>query len=464
MIIDYSKEQQGYEAGKDKIMARKQQQEMLTQLQEQTKAQQRAGQLGEQTQAQQIEHQQLMLQQEIKSLKNAKTKEGLFRAFDDGTLVALNNFIKNDSNIKSIFPGIQSMEKIDQSNQAQLNQSRGMDKPVVMNVVQNGQLVKRVVDLEDYKMRSGYSAYAKTREAEQSSLDRQAEYSTKLNEAIASGDINKIRQVHAMYQGATTKPKTASEQLNELKLGAEMKSAEIKSYVEDNPRAFRNTLSTGNLDTKIAGHSLYGMAVQVQGDNKISSTRRDYLDGMVSTIENTNKLREKLATSDFDWDALSKGMDEVSRITGTEWRNLSTKEKQDMLNRFSFDSELKTVMAGYIKAMSGAAVSDQERAFYEKAILGGNWSTKETAVASMDGFMVGLLGGTKSAVTSLMANTPATYLNYKDRIKSIKIFNSEVKKPTTPTSSGTQEKPKYTPEQIEAAKAELARRRSQGAN
>jgi hypothetical protein len=126
-----------------------------------------------------------------------------------------------------------------------------------------------------------------------------------------------------------------------------------------------------------------------------------------------------METSNFEWDAFNKGMDEITKVTGAELRDMSPADQKKMLDKFSFDSDMRTVMAGYIKAMSGAAVSDEERKFYEGAILGGNWSTKETALASMNGFISGLQNGMNSAITGMQSETPATYLDYKDRVNNI---------------------------------------------
>ncbi len=90
--------------------------------------------------------------------------------------------------------------------------------------------------------------------------------------------------------------------------------------------------------------------------------------------------------------AKQSGSSASSRDVVAEFLNyqkMTPEQKQAFIDRAGFDSELKTVMAGYIKAMSGAAVSDEERKFYESAILGGNWSNKEAALASMKGFITG---------------------------------------------------------------------------
>jgi len=231
--------------------------------------------------------------------------------------------------------------------------------------------------------------------------------------------------------------KSLNIQSKKLEVQGKTREAAIANYVGNNANAFFTELSNSDLDstTRVNGQpiKMYQVAKQVQGKNKLSNTRRDYLDGMMSTISNISRLKTKLSKSDFDWNALAKGMDQVSKITGTEWRSMSSQEKANMLKRFSFDSDLRTVMAGYIKAMSGAAVSDEERTFYENAIQGGNWSTKEAALASMKGFESGVSSGYSSALNSMKYNLPATYLEYKSQFSNAVTPKSEVTKqqPTT---------------------------------
>lgn len=215
------------------------------------------------------------------------------------------------------------------------------------------------------------------------------------------------------YIASKTATMDPDKYMKELKLKGMQEEQAINNFIYDNPSGFLGTLSKGDIDTKIDGVSLYKIAKTAQGDKKLSTARRDFLDGMISTVKNTGRLRKELESANFNWDAFTKAMDTVSKYTPEQWQSMTPKEKQSMLNRFAFNSDLKTVMAGYIKAMSGAAVSDQERAFYEGAILNGNWANKDAALASMKGFLSGVGNMTKSSLESMKANLPATYLEYK---------------------------------------------------
>jgi len=274
----------------------------------------------------------------------------------------------------------------------------------------------------------------KASEVQDNQLDNQNDLAVKTKEArdkFFEEHPKATLDDYKSYIKQSMTPVTADQELKNLKLMETKENKIINDFVDNNPKEFSSMLQQSSLDSKIPiGGSevpVYRIAKKVQGDRKLATARRDYLDGMVSTLKNTSRLKKELSKSNFDWDALSKGMDELSKITGTEWRQLSEKEKSDMLKRFSFNSDLKTVMAGYIKAMSGAAVSDEERKFYENAIISGNWSTKEAALASMDGFISGLKGGYKSSLDSIVYNLPATYLERKEQLNSLGIDDSSPK-------------------------------------
>jgi len=280
-------------------------------------------------------------------------------------------------------------------------------------------------------------------EAQQLTAEASVKYQEEMGAALKTGDMAKIQEVYDRYNPQPTKAKSASEEKAAFELNNMKEEKEIIDYVNNNQEQWSSILTRGDKTTKVdkSGKSLYSVAKTVQGDNKISSTRKDYLDGMTSTLDNTIRLKTKMENSDFNWDALNKAMDETSKVV--DWRDLSTEEKQKMLDKFSFDSDLKTVMAGYIKAMSGAAVSDQERGFYEGAILGGTWANKESALAAMNGFVSGLKNGLDSAVSGLSSDTPATYLDYKTSVNKI-TEGLDLTNVSIPVADKPKEKPGFT--------------------
>lgn len=246
---------------------------------------------------------------------------------------------------------------------------------------------------------------------------------------VAENTLAEVRRL--VDAGASTaeiqkalEPKTGmsmSEQKTAFELGEAIKDKAISDYVDTSHTEFMAELDSDSTSISIGGKGVpkRTVAKSIQGDNKLGAEQEKFMAGMYSTVENTIALKKKLEKSNFNWDAMAKGMAEVAKITGPEFLNMSKKEQEKLIARFEFDSELKTVMAGYIKAMSGAAVSDQERAFYQGAILGGNWATKEAAMGSMKGFINGVKNGYGSHLKSIKTSLPATYLDKMELFKKL---------------------------------------------
>ena len=221
------------------------------------------------------------------------------------------------------------------------------------------------------------------------------------------------------------KPLTPSERVAQQKYVAGERELAINNYVNTNSKDFMQKLDTTTGDTKIdigGGNalSMNEVAKTVQGDAKMDVGQKTMMSGLYSSAVNMKKLQQKLTSSDYDYNAMSKVMTELQKIDPADLIKMTPEQKQAFIDRAGFDSELKTVMAGYIKAMSGAAVSDEERKFYESAILGGNWSNKEAALASMKGFITGVTNGFKANMDTFKTSLPHDYLQHKDLYEAIR--------------------------------------------
>jgi len=432
----------GYIQGQNLALDRQKKQQALTMAQEQYKQYKQQGPINQSILEQQLEQTQMV----TKKLKDQLTKQDMWQAFDRGTDEDINRFLKTPG-AQELFPGVQSIKPIDDKNL--LYQTEGMAEPRIATMIVQGPdgqptIQEKIIDLEPYKIQSGYATYKAKRDAElKASEVKEAKLditSEALKKAVQSNDPTKVMEALKITNPElfikATKPKTSKDLLNDLKLQKEVLTKNVSDYVNSNPKEVFETIKSSPIDGKIKINGqevpVYAVAKQLQGDKKLGTARQDYLNGMFSTIKNMDRLQAKMASSKFDWDALTKGMDELSKISGTEWRNMSEKEKQHMLDRFSFDSDLRVVMAGYIKAMSGAAVSDQERAFYENAILGGNWSSKETALSAMKGFRSGIYNGYLASLEADSINLPATYLERKYELDQLHPASSTPQKPSNP--------------------------------
>lgn len=283
-------------------------------------------------------------------------------------------------------------------------------------------------------------------EAQELGKEHQMKYQKDMAAAVASGDMAEVQRVHNLYNPQTPKQATAADAAAMYKLSNEMKATNKGQYLVNSSGEFTKHLKsakTGDEMVNVNGeqYSVNDLAKTAQGTNKIGQTQVQLLDGMISTVENTNRLRTKLANSDFDWNAISKVVEEVQKVTPEEWKTMTPAQRKKMEDKFAFNSDLQTVMAGYIKAMSGAAVSDEERSFYVGAILNGNWATKSSALAAMGGFIDGVYNGTKSQVDLLQRATPYDYLFYKRKLGTIDTKSPKAKNTST-TASATPSMPK----------------------
>lgn len=252
------------------------------------------------------------------------------------------------------------------------------------------------------------------------------EATAKVTEQTASAQLKDLQDYLSIpgntYTGYLAEQKkkqqTPSEAAAEFKLGQEKKIDTVLTYIAQNKKEFNEALATGDLDSTYQGQKLYEVATISQGDKEIDNSTKALITGSISTVENMGKLHNRLQDGSFDWDAYGKLKSELSKYTPEDWKLMSEPEKQALLTKYSFDSELQAITAGYIKAMSGAAVSDDERKFYVGAISGGGWANKSTALASMKGFVRGVNNSVQGQLKGLLADYPKSYLDYKSQLAS----------------------------------------------
>lgn len=120
------------------------------------------------------------------------------------------------------------------------------------------------------------------------------------------------------------------------------------------------------------------------------------------------KIRMDSSLSDED---RARKLEKVSKAYDKELKALG-KEGTKFETELLFAAKFKTLMAQYVKDMSGAAVTEAERAMYSDIISGGNWGTKEAMVASLSGFLDGLTTQYSSAIEGLSGNYPRSQIEH----------------------------------------------------
>lgn len=361
----------------------------------------------------------LQMQQQIQQMQDLMAKEKTTNAFNmyetTGDIKALNSVTENPMLAEQWkATGVARLASTKDYSEEKLR-SMGYDPETMDNknfIVQ----VKDNGDVQLIDMRRVYAMYGYKPLGE-----RVQEQENAATIAKATATQAEIRE-DLLKKLADDPSKSIPEKLAAIdgKLAASTKTEETDSYIADyvngNREQLIKNLPSMGYDTPIdLGNgktaTAYEVAKYMQGDKKPSTTSIDQLSGIREAATAFDNLREKL--SKLDWGALQKIKEDVVSVTSADLFNLSESERQSLLDKFSFNSELKVAMASYIKAMTGAAVNEDERHFYAKAMIATDWSSKEAALASMGGFRKGLQTTIDSRTDSLKTLYPATYMDLK---------------------------------------------------
>lgn len=124
-------------------------------------------------------------------------------------------------------------------------------------------------------------------------------------------------------------------------------------------------------------------AYEIQGKKKLNSTKEKEISGLVSMSQGFHVLTKKFRDLDMDRNALSKIGTVFDKIMKP---GLTYQDRMAALNTIAINSEIQAALAGYVKYMSGAAVTEGEYARYQDIFQAGTWSNKESAVTAMASF------------------------------------------------------------------------------
>lgn len=387
---------------------------------------------------------------QIKKLTNEMAKEkayGSFQAYQEtGDSKYLTDMLNNDK-LKQFMPNVVRFDAVDYSKEENAKYKSLSEKdPSRFVTATNADGSQHVVDMYGAYARYGY--IDKMREDKLKLMQTQA-VEGQLKQQALEGSINsdalnniingegsaedKVIEMQKLLNPtvrlAETKQRAEQEkqqQERQKQLEADAYTKDLESYVYDNQgERFRADLDNTDVQTVTLGGkevSKYKVAKDVQGKNKLPADARTYMDGVLSARNSMQKLYKKLANLDIPRDAWTKLQTEFVKVVGTDVKDYTEEQQRALLSKMEIDSELRTIMADYIKAMSGAGVSDEERKGYEQTILNGNWSNKSGALAAMSGFINGLNQSFSSKLLSSKADYPATYLDMS------KLFNSTTEK------------------------------------
>ena len=198
------------------------------------------------------------------------------------------------------------------------------------------------------------------------------------------------------------------------------------SFLKDSNK--NDTVTIG--DKKV---SLYEAAKTYEDaqPQQLDTNYKNELRGKKNVVEGSNRILTKL---DFmpEWNIGTKGISEVEKVVGdftkslTNNTNENTKAGTDTTaklkeiakglpgqDRVYLESYVFPVVADYIKAMSGAAVSENERTAYISNMTAGWMADKSSFKAAITGFRDGVNDSFSSMLDGISSSYPKTYLDLK---------------------------------------------------
>ena len=164
---------------------------------------------------------------------------------------------------------------------------------------------------------------------------------------------------------------------------------------------------------------------------QLDTNFKNELRGKRNVILGADRILKKLDTMP-EWDISTKATSEIERVVGDFTRSLSSdssantkvgvdtqsklKEMAKNLpekDRIYMESYVFPVVADYIKAMSGAAVSENERTAYVSNMTSGWMANKSAFKASLTGFKDSVNDSFGSMLDSTASSYPKTYLDLR---------------------------------------------------
>lgn len=215
-------------------------------------------------------------------------------------------------------------------------------------------------------------------------------------------------------------PKTPAEQKTAMDIQASQTASSIYDYiVKDELTARTNVFTGANTETINIGGKEYSKkdiamrkekaTIDVKG--KLGQGRKDELSGKAAVVQGADRILEKVKKIK-DWDITTKVQKEVEKVTGNfftdlvkDFKGKTPEEKAklaeeaalklkgmqkdlvaDTHSRQFLEAYVFPVLADYIKAMSGAAVTEEERSAYVENMTAGWMANKQAFVSSITGF------------------------------------------------------------------------------
>jgi len=179
------------------------------------------------------------------------------------------------------------------------------------------------------------------------------------------------------------------------------------------------------------------IANKLQDKNKVSATDNTNINSRIALMKGFAQIDK--AYSGVDKNAWETIKTNINKYLPADWAKISPSERASINEKIKQDAKLGGYIAEYIKMMSGAAVTDSERALFTDIVSSGKYATKEAFQAALDGFRESLRSSTNVMIDATKHRTPHSYLGYRQSMAKI-----GANKPMTYASSASTTMPSKT--------------------
>jgi len=358
---------------------------------------------------QELQMQQMKIQ--LEQLQKNKLKETAYNAtnafFEDGNYRHLNNALQETPELKSLFGNVTRVDPLDTNNPADMRMFQeigGQD----YSAPETRKRYVKVTDSEGNTRIADMFAVAKNNGTWKTWNDEKLTQREKEAEIAFKSASTLKAEAEAAYYGSKGSSEGGEQFFKTQKAKKEYTDAMIEEVAISNPEAVGKAVIGDETEVDFNGAVMpvARVAKAAQGKNEMSATDRQYLDGLYDASTSFKAIKTKLMDDKIDRNALKKAWSEIASISGSDLAKMTPADKEQFLNKLSLDSETRLAAAAFIKAMSGSAVSDTERAYYLDLITKGDWSTKEASLATIEGFRTGLNRSYENKIDSLKNFVP----------------------------------------------------------
>jgi hypothetical protein len=205
----------------------------------------------------------------------------------------------------------------------------------------------------------------------------------------------------------------------------------------------------------VSGKDIFESRKAQSKEAKMPSTKKSELSGRLSIYQSGADIIQYVAENKINFDGVETAKTEVTKLTGMSFDDIKDKilskdnseltddevkikEKTNMmiLSKITAETKIKNLIANYVKIISGAGVTNEERNMFYDIITAGKYSDEKALLTAMTSFVESIGDGYKAEYSSLKYEYPADY------VTSVKAWNDADKtgiinkyRPTTKTET-----------------------------